>query len=133
MSHWKTPYENLPKDKRFAVVFDVHIDDHRLIKSISCTHGTISKFLQTLYHDVASYARANNLSVVDSDAFIHYLRQRADSRFAAETGARDVGAGTAGLRQDPPHGSDESPSISEATQGGRGGKGTKARKGGRGV
>lgn len=124
---WKTPYDNLDKAKRFTLCVDVDIDDHRLIKSITVTHGTISKFIQTLYHDIAEYARANNLTIVDSDGFIDYLRQRADSQLALGAGARDGRGNTTGVHQDPPRGTDESPSVPKASKGGRG-NGKTARK-----
>ena len=125
MSHWQSPYEDLPKDRRFAVNFDVDVLDHRLIKSVACTHGSITKFLQTIYHDVAEYARANDLSVVDSDTFINYLRQRADSRFAANSHGGPGRVGSSGVHQDPPHSPRQSSGVSETTPNRRRSKGAK--------
>lgn len=116
---WKSPYENLDKANRFTLSVDVDLTDHRIIKSIACTHGTVSKFIQTLYHDIAEYARANNLSVLDSDAFINYLRQRADSRLAASAGPRDGRESNTGVRQDASYGSNQSPSLHKTAKGGQ--------------
>jgi len=119
---WTSPYKDLPKDRRFNLCADVDINDHRLIKSVACSHGSITLFIQTLYHDIAEYARANNLTVIDSDAFINYLRQRADSRFAATASARDGRDRVAGLCQNSSSGSNQPPAVPETTKTGQRGK-----------
>ena len=102
MSTWKSPYDNLPKDRRFHLSVDVDIEDHRLLKATTVSHGALSLVIQTFYHDLAEYVRANNLTYVDADAFLNYLRQRADSRFAPAISSRDERGAESGVRQDTP-------------------------------
>ncbi len=111
---WKTPYENLPAERRFNLSIDVDLHDHRLIKSVTCTHGAITKFIQTIYHDIAEYARANDLTLVDSDAFLDYLRKRADSRFAGCSDARDGRDAAPAVHNNPPDSPVEQPNTPKA-------------------
>lgn len=113
---WKSPYENIEKADRFTLSVDVSKHDHFLIKSVTVSHGAVSKFIQTLIHDIAEYARANHLSYVDSDAFLNYLRQRADSQFARRASERDGRSEPAAVCRDPAPVADQSPSVPETAQ-----------------
>lgn len=116
MPTWKSPYENLPKLRRFPLQADVDLADHQLIKSTAVAHGIVTKFIQTIYHDVAQYARDNSLSYLDSDAFVDYLRQRATAYAASKAGARDDGDRGQGVYQNPPSSTNESPAVHQAPE-----------------
>ncbi len=117
MSHynWKSPYGDLSDEVAHKLTIRVDETDHRLLKSVTITHGTITLILQTFYHDLAEYVRTNNLSYLDSDAFLDYVRKRADSRFAGDTASRDGRESAAGIHDDPPSRTNKSSGLQKTT------------------
>lgn len=127
MPLWESPYKLHDKSDIITLTVDVSRRDNATIKSVAAEYGTITRFFQTIFHDLAEYVRTNNLTYLDSDAFIHYLRQRADSRLAPPAGARNESGRTAGVHKDPATRADKPSGVLPAPKGRqRTGKGQKA-------
>jgi hypothetical protein len=73
---WPPIYPNIKASPTIRIQADVPVTDHQAIVGTAANTGVISFVIQQAIKLTAEYVRNNNLSYLDSDRFLDYLRER---------------------------------------------------------
>lgn len=87
---WPPLYPNIKAFPSVRVQADVLLDDHRAICGVAANTGIVTYLIQQTFKLTADYVRTHNLSHLNSEEFIEYIRQRSFTGAPQATAAPDV-------------------------------------------